>query len=778
MYFVYSLLVLAVLSQVSRALNVSDRSSVVNYWSFDLSSDVGYGDQKRLANYCESSKNDIVVLSSVIDFNTSGWPIHDFSKLCSDGEKSNDADLKHCPQMEMDIQTCQKNGIKVLLSIGGLIDNSTLDDEEDGPKIASQLWNVFGGGEDVYRPFGKAVVDGFNLEVSEGNNATNTASAKQFFQIFASNPDHKYHLSTATPIARFNENMPMNGTAKSYFAFLSSHAINSSIGVGNENHNSTSSSLNVNKNAQSNSTVAIQSTSASIITHYTSSMITSDNSHTTVPTTSSAPSLLKSTLPSVNPSPISEARRGIMTESFDIFNTFTHKVPFQTLSSYTYLSTFDSDSIVAFTSHYTIGDQNTAPNAGLGNPSSSTPIPTSTSMSSTFTPTASSSPSTKRPSQVPSSSSSSLPGSSWSTMNPSSSSSATPYNPWSSAEPSSSSSRSPVSSWSTMNPSSSSSATPYNPWSSAEPSSSSSRSPVSSWSTMNPSSSSSATPYNPWSSAEPSPSSSSSPGSSWSTMNPSSSSSATPYNPWSSPMPSPSSSSSPVSSWTTMNPSSSSSATPSSSWSSPMPSSSSSRSPISSWSTMNPSSSSYATPSSFWSSPMPSPSSSSSPISSWTTMNPSSSSSATPSSSWSSPMPSSSSSNSPVSSWSTMNPSSSSSATPSNSWSSAVPSSSPVQSSSSASSTSSFSSNTYTSMPIATSNSVNSNVDSAGLWYLTAFSTFRVPDGFAWSNINGFSVLMPTGGDFNKRNVNTRATASPLPSATWSTIITQASAPY
>lgn len=69
-----------------------------------------------------------------------------------------------------DIGTCQKNGKTILLSIGGdagaKIDFPTA---EAATKNAQLIWSMFGptpaSGEKPSRPFGEAVIDGFDLDI-------------------------------------------------------------------------------------------------------------------------------------------------------------------------------------------------------------------------------------------------------------------------------------------------------------------------------------------------------------------------------------------------------------------------------------------------------------------------------------------------------------------------------------------------------------------------------------------------------------------------------------
>ncbi|KAF9611947.1 hypothetical protein IFM89_037167 [Coptis chinensis] len=66
----------------------------------------------------------------------------------------------------LDIKTCQSNGIKVILSIGGASGSYSLASSDDAKQVATYLWNNFLGGQSSSRPIGDAILDGidFNIE--------------------------------------------------------------------------------------------------------------------------------------------------------------------------------------------------------------------------------------------------------------------------------------------------------------------------------------------------------------------------------------------------------------------------------------------------------------------------------------------------------------------------------------------------------------------------------------------------------------------------------------
>ena len=69
--------------------------------------------------------------------------------------------LYKCSLIERYIKECQRNGIKVTISIGGSTGKGDLGSADRALKLAYNLWNLYLGGEDTLltplRPFGRRV---------------------------------------------------------------------------------------------------------------------------------------------------------------------------------------------------------------------------------------------------------------------------------------------------------------------------------------------------------------------------------------------------------------------------------------------------------------------------------------------------------------------------------------------------------------------------------------------------------------------------------------------
>jgi chitinase len=129
-----------------------------------------------LASVCESPAVDVVVLAFLTTFfGTGGLPVINFASSCN-GPVFRKTKLLQCPQIgysrsyyltdfRQDIETCQAAGKIVLLGLGGSVGNYGFSSASQATTFANTLWNLFGEGSSSTRPFGSAVIDGFNLGI-------------------------------------------------------------------------------------------------------------------------------------------------------------------------------------------------------------------------------------------------------------------------------------------------------------------------------------------------------------------------------------------------------------------------------------------------------------------------------------------------------------------------------------------------------------------------------------------------------------------------------------
>ncbi|KAF4542164.1 Endochitinase 2 precursor [Lasiodiplodia theobromae] len=138
-------------------------TNVAVYW--------GQGsDQSRLVDICQTGAYDIINIGFINTFpNEYGNPGANFGNQCG-SERYPNSDLpSNCPWIGQDIKTCQDvYGKKIFLSIGGASPNDYyLKDSDYAVAFADFLWKAFGPSKNdgTPRPFGDAVVDGFDFDI-------------------------------------------------------------------------------------------------------------------------------------------------------------------------------------------------------------------------------------------------------------------------------------------------------------------------------------------------------------------------------------------------------------------------------------------------------------------------------------------------------------------------------------------------------------------------------------------------------------------------------------
>ncbi|KAH7302828.1 glycoside hydrolase family 18 protein [Stachybotrys elegans] len=139
-------------------------SNIVIYWG--QNSYTQQDSQHRLADYCSDESIDIIPLAFLTSITS---PSINFASAGDSCILIPGSQMIECPQIEEDIQTCQRLGKTIMLSIGG----ATYSDKgfvssSDAVSWVDTLWAAFGPeqpGSKILRPFGAAVVDGFDLDL-------------------------------------------------------------------------------------------------------------------------------------------------------------------------------------------------------------------------------------------------------------------------------------------------------------------------------------------------------------------------------------------------------------------------------------------------------------------------------------------------------------------------------------------------------------------------------------------------------------------------------------
>ncbi|XP_027343440.1 hevamine-A-like [Abrus precatorius] len=113
-----------------------------------------------LSETCATGKYSYVILAFLNIFGNGKTPEINLASHCDPASNG-------CTMLSTDIKNCQKQGIKVLLSIGGADGDYGLASSDDAKKVSDYLWNNFLGGTDnsSSRPLGDVILDGIDFDI-------------------------------------------------------------------------------------------------------------------------------------------------------------------------------------------------------------------------------------------------------------------------------------------------------------------------------------------------------------------------------------------------------------------------------------------------------------------------------------------------------------------------------------------------------------------------------------------------------------------------------------
>ncbi|EMG45959.1 Chitinase 1 [Candida maltosa Xu316] len=150
-------------------------SNIAVYWGQNAG-----GNQQSLSYYCSNTPAQIIILSFLNDFpnmnlNFANQPL----------------------SIGPDIKSCQAQGKIILLSLGGESGSYGFTSDSQATQFASTLWSTFGEGTgSSNRPFGDAVVDGFDFDIENKDQTGYAALATQLRKYFSTG-SKPYYLSAA-----------------------------------------------------------------------------------------------------------------------------------------------------------------------------------------------------------------------------------------------------------------------------------------------------------------------------------------------------------------------------------------------------------------------------------------------------------------------------------------------------------------------------------------------------------------------------------------------------
>lgn len=127
------------------------------------------GNEGTLAETCGTGNYEFVNIAFLATFGSGRQPMINLAGHCD--PYSNDPYSNPCTGLSDNITSCQSQGVKVMLSIGGAAGAYSLASSDDARQVAAYLWNNFLGGQSSSRPLGNAVLDGIDFDIEQGTNA-------------------------------------------------------------------------------------------------------------------------------------------------------------------------------------------------------------------------------------------------------------------------------------------------------------------------------------------------------------------------------------------------------------------------------------------------------------------------------------------------------------------------------------------------------------------------------------------------------------------------------
>ncbi|KMT16117.1 hypothetical protein BVRB_3g052790 [Beta vulgaris subsp. vulgaris] len=149
----------ALILLVSQFINLCHGAGIATYWG-------QHGDEGTLAAACATGNYQFINIAFLNVFGSGRTPQLNLAGHCNPSIPGS------CSSIGNDIATCQSQGIRVLLSLGGGLGTYSISSPADAQQVADYLWDNFLGGSSDARPFGNAVVDGidFDIELGSGQN--------------------------------------------------------------------------------------------------------------------------------------------------------------------------------------------------------------------------------------------------------------------------------------------------------------------------------------------------------------------------------------------------------------------------------------------------------------------------------------------------------------------------------------------------------------------------------------------------------------------------------
>jgi chitinase len=160
---------------VASAYNNQCNDNIVDYWGQNSYGAANGSDpsgwQQPLKFYCQDDSIDALPIAFLTTFfGTGGEPQINLANYCNSVDNSTfpGTNLANCQNIASDIEYCQSKGKLITLSVGGATGGVGFQSDAQATQLADTLWNLFFGGSSDTRPFGKAILDGIDLDIENG----------------------------------------------------------------------------------------------------------------------------------------------------------------------------------------------------------------------------------------------------------------------------------------------------------------------------------------------------------------------------------------------------------------------------------------------------------------------------------------------------------------------------------------------------------------------------------------------------------------------------------
>ncbi|KAJ9087988.1 Chitinase 2 [Entomophthora muscae] len=221
------------------------KTSLVAYWgqnSYGASD--GGGKQRKehpLQDYCRDGTYDVLVMSFLTKFNAedpNGFPELNLGDHCKGMYEG--TNHPKCDEVAEGIKFCQKQGKRVLLSMGGFNGNYTIATKADADSLAYRMWGLYFGGTAEHRPFLDAVLDGIDLDIEKGPPENYAQFSTTMHNVFTNNffnPSNRSFVVTAAPQCPFPDAHLKNTLENGWLDMVFVQFYNNPCGLGSEEYN-------------------------------------------------------------------------------------------------------------------------------------------------------------------------------------------------------------------------------------------------------------------------------------------------------------------------------------------------------------------------------------------------------------------------------------------------------------------------------------------------------------------------------------------------------------